>query len=133
MFRIQALSSQMSQRMIVPVQRLVAGFNHSLETLITRLGVFHIFMGYLLGRALILQELAPFAAAYFIVVYFIRKDKVFLTSMALLLGAASRSTEHAVVVFLNLAFAFTVLRIQERLKKRELNKAPLRRITIYIL
>ncbi|RXT09015.1 stage II sporulation protein E [Ammoniphilus sp. CFH 90114] len=124
MSRIQAFATHLGQRMMVPAQRLLSRTAVGLETGIQRLGIFYILMGYLLGRAMILQDLAPFATAYFIVVYFIRKDKVLLTSIALLMGAASHSTSHAVMIFISLAIAFMILRVQEKRVKRELNQAP---------
>ena len=124
MSRFQAVAANVGQKMFFPIQRLMLKVNMIMEKWVQRLGIFHVLMGYLLGRALILQELAPFAAAYFIVVYFLRRDKVLLTAMALLLGAASRSTEHALIIFLNLSLAFIFLQVMERMKKKELNHAP---------
>lgn len=120
MSRIQAFTSHM----MIPVQRLLTSLNLEVDKWVQKLGVFYILMGYLLGRALILQDLAPFAAAFFIVVYFLRRDKVLLTSIALLLGAASHSTSHAFFILLNIGISFSILRIQERRNKKELNQAP---------
>ncbi|RKD22786.1 stage II sporulation protein E [Ammoniphilus oxalaticus] len=124
MFRIQALANEMGQRLVVPIKELWAKINLWVESWIQRLGLFYILMGYLLGRALILQDLAPFAAAYFIVIYFLRKDKLLLTALALLLGAASHSTSHAVFILFNLAIAFAILKFQEKRQRKELNHAP---------
>ena len=124
MFRMQVLTN-VGQKLVISLERLKSKTTVGVAGLIQRFGIFYIGMGYLLGRALILQELSPFAAAYFIVVYFLRRDKVLLTGLALLLGAASRSVELATIVFINLALSFLILRIQEKWKKRELNQAPL--------
>ncbi|WP_240689158.1 stage II sporulation protein E [Ammoniphilus sp. YIM 78166] len=124
MSRMQAFATNLGHRMMLPAQRLLSRVTMGIESGIERFGIFYILMGYLLGRAMILQDLAPFATAYFIVVYFLRKDKVLLTAMALMMGAASHSTSHAVMIFISLALSFTILRIQERRFKRELNQAP---------
>lgn len=123
MYMIQALSN-LGQRVTIPFQQRVSKISTGIEMWVQRMGIFYIAMGYLLGRAMILQELSPFAPAYFVVVYFLRKDKVLLTSMALLLGAASQSSHHALIVFMNVAISFIILRIQERWKSRELSNAP---------
>lgn len=42
----------------------------------------------LLGRAVILDVLAPFAIAYFAVMFYLRKDKVLLVSLSLIIGSS---------------------------------------------
>lgn len=44
-------------------------------------------MGFLLGRAMVLGELTPFALAYFACIYFMRSDLLKWTGLALLLGS----------------------------------------------
>ncbi|HBI02521.1 MAG TPA: hypothetical protein DDY49_00645, partial [Paenibacillaceae bacterium] len=51
--------------------------------------IFQIAMGILLGRALILQELSPFAIPYFIVMYFLRRNRLFLIFLGLSIGGAT--------------------------------------------
>ncbi|KAF9138514.1 hypothetical protein BGX30_009059, partial [Mortierella sp. GBA39] len=45
------------------------------------------FMGFLLGKAMILDELSPFAVAFFAVIAFMRRDYILPVGMAVILGA----------------------------------------------
>src|SRR6478609_8732021 len=45
------------------------------------------FMGFLLGKAMILNELSPFAIAYFAVIAFMRRDYIIPVGAALLAGS----------------------------------------------
>ncbi|GAB7387198.1 stage II sporulation protein E [Bacillaceae bacterium] len=89
-----------------------------------RWGLLHIVMGFLLGRALILQELSPFAVPFFFVVYHVRKDRWKLVALSLLLGASTQSASLAWKTLLSLALAYALLQVMEWLKKRELSYVP---------
>lgn len=52
-----------------------------------RWSILLVLMALLLGRAVILDELAPFALAFFGVVYFLRRDVIFWAAAALILGS----------------------------------------------
>lgn len=45
------------------------------------------FMGFLLGRAMILDELSPFAVAYFAVIVFMRRDSMLPVAGAIIAGS----------------------------------------------
>jgi len=57
-----------------------------------------LFMGFLLGRAMILDAIAPFAVAYLAVVFHLCRRQWPLAFLSLILGAISRDMIHAVQV-----------------------------------
>ncbi|WP_027415780.1 stage II sporulation protein E [Aneurinibacillus terranovensis] len=86
--------------------------------------LFHLFMGFLLGRALILQELSPFAVPFFAVMYFLKKNRLLLMTAALLAGSATRSIGIASANFFGMALALLMLTFMDRRRKGEMNYAP---------
>nr|WP_051045275.1 stage II sporulation protein E [Halalkalibacterium ligniniphilum] len=57
------------------------------QALLFQWGLLLIVVGFLLGRAMILSELTPFALPFLAAVYVLKRDKVAVAAMALLLGA----------------------------------------------
>lgn len=81
-------------------------------------------MGFLLGKAMILQELAPFALAYFAVMYFLRKDLlrwVFLFQLAGSLFTPEAPT--GLMVMETLVFLL-LQKGMERYERSDLSYAP---------
>ncbi|NGP45811.1 stage II sporulation protein E [Bacillaceae bacterium SIJ1] len=62
-----------------------------LSELLFQSGLLLFVIGFLLGRALILSTIAPFATAFFAAVFVIKKEKTGVTTMGLLLGATVAS------------------------------------------
>jgi stage II sporulation protein E len=58
-----------------------------LMTILFHQGFLLVFIGFLLGRALILNELTPFALPFFASVYFMKKNRAGLTLLALMIGS----------------------------------------------
>lgn len=65
-------------------------------------------IGFLLGRALILSKLLPFALPFFVSVYAMRRDKAGLAFIALVAGSLTISFETALFVFAAM-FSFLLL------------------------
>jgi len=86
--------------------------------------IFQIAMGILLGRALILQELSPFAIPYFIVMYFLRRNRLFLIFLGIFIGSATQSLGIAGANVAGMLLALIALKGLERRKKLELNHSP---------
>lgn len=84
-----------------------------------------LFMGFLLGRALILQELTPFVVPYFIVMYFVRRDHLFVSAFAMSLGAFSHSVPIGLEAVLSMAVSFLVCRFTERFPRKDFSRTPL--------
>jgi len=84
-----------------------------------------LFMGFLLGRALILEELTPFVVPYFIVMYYLRRDHLLVSGMALTLGAFSHSVPLGLEAVLSLAVALGACRLAERVGRKDFSRTPL--------
>lgn len=82
-------------------------------------------MGFLLGRAMILDELTPFAAAYFAVILFMRKDSVLPVAASLIAGSLFTPFPGAVVVAAELAVFTLIYRGLVTFERVELSYAPL--------
>ncbi|WP_027410145.1 stage II sporulation protein E [Anoxybacillus tepidamans] len=111
----------MNQISEVPLNETQAVFSRWTRHLKLRLG--HLFVqkgfallviGFLLGRALILSKLIPFALPFFVSVYMMRRDKAGLAFIALAAGALTISFETAVFVFAGMS---SFLLLNQFLKK----------------
>jgi stage II sporulation protein E len=87
--------------------------------------VLHLMMGFLLGRAVILQELSPFAIPFFTVMYFLKKNRLLLIMFSIIAGSAMQSVEIASANFLGVAMVLVMLGALEKRRKVELHYAPL--------
>ncbi|MDF2683066.1 MAG: spoIIE [Brevibacillus sp.] len=90
-----------------------------------RWNVLPLLMGFLLGRALILEELTPFVIPYFIVMFYVRRDCIVTTGFALILGAFTQSVPLGLQTMLSLALAFAVCKISERMRRKDFSRTPL--------
>jgi stage II sporulation protein E len=82
-------------------------FNAKLEIFFLVKGYLLLIIGFLLGRALILGQLTPFALPFFAAVYLSRKDKAPLALIGLIGGAATLGITEAATNFV-LSFLFLV-------------------------
>ncbi|MEC0172972.1 stage II sporulation protein E [Paenibacillus graminis] len=82
-------------------------------------------MGFLLGRAMILDELSPFAAAYFAVIVFMRRDSILPVAAAIIFGSLFTPFPGAVMVAAELIIFFLIYKGLENFQKVELSYAPL--------
>ncbi|NNV07091.1 stage II sporulation protein E [Geobacillus sp. C56-T2] len=71
-------------------------------------GFLLLLVGFLLGRALILSKLTPFALPFFVSVYMLRRDKAAFAFVSLLAGALTLSFDAALFVGLSM-FAFLLI------------------------
>jgi stage II sporulation protein E len=71
-------------------------------------GFLLIIIGFLLGRALILSKLTPFALPFFAAVYMLRRDKAALAFIALLAGSLTLSFDTMLFVFVGV-FGFLIV------------------------
>lgn len=99
-------------------------FPLKLETFFVKKGYILLFVGFLLGRALILSQLTPFILPFFAAVYFIRRDRAPLTLIGLIAGAATLSVTNAVSAF-SVTFLFLLFfRISKKWLKNEMKALP---------
>lgn len=96
-----------------------------ITTVATRWSALHLLMGFLLGRAVILQEISPFAVPFFAVMYFFKKNRLLLIMFSVVAGSAMQSTGIAAANFTAMALIVVMLSVLERRKKSDLNYAPL--------
>jgi len=83
------------------------------------------FMGFLLGRAMILGELSPFAVAYFAVIAFMRRDVLLPVGAAIVAGSLFASFPVAWMVPAEILIFYFMMRGLETYDRAELSYAPL--------
>ncbi|NMI07617.1 stage II sporulation protein E [Paenibacillus sp. SZ31] len=82
------------------------------------------FMGFLLGKAMILNELSPFAIAYFAVIAFMRRDYIIPVGTALLAGSLFAPFPVPLIVASEIAIFYLLFRGLESYDRAELSYAP---------
>lgn len=82
-------------------------------------------VGFLLGRAVILESLMPFAAAFFAVIYFMRKDIYPWIAVALIAGSWFAVTPAPMWIAMEIAVLFLLFKGLEAYERAELGSAPL--------
>lgn len=83
------------------------------------------FMGFLLGRAMILDELSPFALAYFAVIIFMRKDSMLSVAAAIIAGALFTPFPGGIVIAAELVIFFLLYKGLEAYQRVEISYAPM--------
>ncbi|HZG69930.1 MAG TPA: stage II sporulation protein E [Chondromyces sp.] len=99
-------------------------FMFKLEILFFQKGLILFFVGFLLGRALILSHLTPFALPFFAAVYMIRRESSPIALIGLLAGSLTLS-----LVNIGYTFAVTFLflitfRLSKRFRAKEVTSLP---------
>nr|WP_175471477.1 stage II sporulation protein E [Fontibacillus panacisegetis] len=84
-----------------------------------------IIMSFLLGRALILDELSPFGAAFFAVMMFMRRDIVILSGATMILGAMFAPGHHEVFIAAELLIYYLIHKGMESFERADISYAPL--------
>ncbi len=83
-----------------------------------------IIMGFLLGRAMILNQLSPFAIPFFAVMYHLKKDKLLYITFAILIGTNLATTNQMIVVLFGMVLFFFLQRYLVKKNKSDLNYVP---------
>ncbi|WP_071458824.1 stage II sporulation protein E [Bacillus massilinigeriensis] len=95
-----------------------------MESVLLKKGYIFLFIGFLLGRALILGKLAPFALPFFGAVYFLKKDRAPIALFGLVGGAATLGLLKAAAAFGSIALFLVLFRSLGKLVKNELRALP---------
>ncbi|MDF2902752.1 MAG: stage sporulation protein serine/threonine phosphatase [Bacillus sp. (in: firmicutes)] len=95
-----------------------------LETFFIKKGYILLFIGFLLGRALILEKLTPFSLPFFAAVYLIKRDRAPLALIGLVAGATTLSISDTAVTFGSSVLFLIVYRIVEKWLKNDLKTVP---------
>lgn len=109
-------------------KRWLSLFNSKMESLITKSGILFLVVGFLLGRALILSQLAPFSIPFFAAVYMIKRDRAPHVLLGLIAGAATIEILNVLNVFISAIFFLILYKARE--------PSPLKQVkvtTIYVL
>jgi stage II sporulation protein E len=81
-------------------------------------------MGFLLGRAMILEQLSPFALAYFGVLYFLRRDLIPWIGVALFAGSLLSVTPHTGYLIAEILVFLLIQKALEKYERTELSLTP---------
>jgi stage II sporulation protein E len=95
-----------------------------IETFFIKKGYLLLFVGFLLGRALILSKLTPFSLPFFAAVYLIKRDRSPLALVGLIAGAATISLKNAAFTFAVSILFLISYRISEKWLKNEMRAVP---------
>jgi len=112
------------QGKILKAEHMVDSSKRLVDTIVNRWGILLFILGFLLGRAMIIGELAPFAIPFFAVLYHLRKDRLLFSSIAVLLGSLSHELGTPLVLFIGMATFLFFQKILERWGKGELSYTP---------
>lgn len=103
----------------------MAKLQSKIENLFLKKGYVFLFIGFLLGRALILAQLTPFSLPFFAAVYLIRKDRAPIALFGLVAGAATLSIGDAVFTFSSVFLFLLIYRLTKKWIKNDLKVLPL--------
>lgn len=81
-------------------------------------------MGFLLGRAMILDQFVPFALAYFAVIYFLRKDAVYGAAIAIVAGSVLSMHGHTQLLIAQMLIFYLIQKALLRYERAELSAIP---------
>ncbi len=95
-----------------------------LEYLFIQRGLALLIVGFLLGRALILSQLAPFALPFFAAVFVVRRKKAPLVLLGLLAGSLTISFGNGALIFTLCLLFLTIFRFTERFHQYPLKVLP---------
>ena len=101
------------------LDRLVQAVAHRKSTLVLAA------MAFMLGRALILEELSPFAVAFFAVVYFMRRESLFWVGCSLFLGSLMSIQPQTGLILAEMAVFYCCQKGLEAFERAELSYTPI--------
>lgn len=103
-----------------------AAARHFIQVLLAKKWTFLLVgMAFLLGRAVILESLMPFAIAYFAVIYFMRRDIYHWVAISLVAGSWLAADPAPMWIAMEIAVFFLFVRGLEAYEKAELSIAPI--------
>ncbi|MBC8078833.1 MAG: stage II sporulation protein E, partial [Gorillibacterium sp.] len=91
---------------------------------IKKWGIFLTIMAFLLGRASILDQLSPFALAYFAVIYYMRKDLVVWVGASAVAGCFLSPLSQPAVVLSEMLVFLLLQKAMEKYERTELSYVP---------
>lgn len=94
------------------------------EILFFQKGLLIMMIGFLLGRALILEQIMPFAIPFFAAVFTMKRDKSILALITLTAGAATVGWLNAGIVFLSILIFLTIRAVYNRFNPSLMKALP---------
>ena len=94
------------------------------ELIFKKWEIAYLLMGFLLGRALILNELSPFAVPFFAVMYHLRRDKLLYILLAILLGSNMAHYNNSPTIFSAIIIFVFTQKILKNKSKAEISFTP---------
>ena len=94
------------------------------ELIFKKWEIAYLLMGFLLGRALILNELSPFALPFFAVMYHLRRDKLLYILLAILLGSNMAHYNNSPTIFSAIIIFVFTQKILKNKSKAEISFTP---------
>jgi len=105
--------------------KLLAIENRIVQAVISKKwSILLIIMGFLLGRAMILEQLTPFSIAYFAVIYYLRKDLIHWISTALILGSIFSAHQNTGPLIVGIVIFLLIQKGLEKYEHTEISYAP---------
>jgi stage II sporulation protein E len=114
-----------SQRLHMQLGATMSSLGERAAETAQKWNVLPLLMGFLLGRALILEELTPFIVPYFIVMYYLRRDCLLATGFALILGAFTQSVPLGLQAMVSVAMSLVACKLGDRLRRKDFSRTPL--------
>ncbi len=106
------------------VSKRLTSLQVKLDQFFLQKGVALILIGFLLGRALILSHLSPFALPFFVSVYMMRRKKAPLVLLGLLVGAFTLSIANTAFTFSCAVIFLVAFRLLARFQRDEIKALP---------
>ncbi|AZB41203.1 stage II sporulation protein E [Bacillus sp. FJAT-42376] len=86
------------------IQRSAKRAGAYIQSIMFHKGLLYMFIGFLLGRAIILTEILPFALPFFGVLFLMKKDKALIGALSLAAGGLTISLETSLIITCHLLF-----------------------------
>lgn len=114
------------KRKLARVGRMITIENRIAKALIAmKWSLVMIGIAFLLGRAMILEQLSPFALAFFAVVYFLRRDLVYIVGAASLAGSLFSVHEQTLWMAVSMLSFMLIQKGIEKYEKTDISLIPL--------
>lgn len=105
-------------------QSWLGAFKRVGSTLFHHWGILPMLLGFLLGRAMIIGELSPFALPFFAVMYHLRRDRLPHVGLAILLGAFSHQLGNPIVLLGGMGLYLIIQKLLNSWGKADLSYTP---------
>jgi stage II sporulation protein E len=100
------------------VARLYTQFTAKMKAILLEKGVLFYAVGFLLGRAVILEEVSPFAVAFLATMWFLHREKAAMSMLAVLAGALTFSVTHSIFIFIAMLLFIFLAGILKQVKNQ---------------